>query len=643
MIRMRAILVGLAAVIVLGIVTPCCDLFWIGSLIGSTYLPVGALFLFFFFVFILNTILKVFKVPLRPNELLIIYAMMAVSSGIPSFGYAVQVIPIITAPFYYATPENHYVEILQKFIPAWMAPQNPDVVKYLFEGLPKGMPIPFKAWFIPLFWWTLLTCAIYAVMLSLSIILRKQWVENEKLVFPLVYVPLEMVKEDEKNPMALIPPFFKNKIVWIAFLIPVVIYSIKGLHYYFPAVPDVNLVFDIAPFFTEKPLNSLNPFWMKIYFSVIGLTYLIPTALSFSLWFFYLFFQLQTVIGTTLGFQMPIFPNGFMRAFQAYQAAGSILVFGVLLFWAMRGELKIMFKQMFRPATPENKEEVNSFRVAWAGLVGGFLFICFWAMAAGVKFWAIFLWAAIFFLIIMVTTRLVAEGGLFYIHHEFYPLELIFPFTGSAAMGARSIFTLAAFNQIFSREYRATEMPHFMNNLKMADSAKMKKESFYGPMWLAIIVMICVSYTTILVLMYRYGGVNLTNWWTRDLPNQFVAARAAYYITTPVKVSIKDVMTMIIGGGVTIWLFWMRRMFLWWPFHPLGYMMGGGYAMHHIWFATFIGWGIKSIVLKTGGIKIYQKLMPAFIGLILGEFVGIGAWVVIDLISGARGNFLMWI
>jgi len=391
MIRMRAILVGLLAVAVLGIVTPICDLRWIGSLIGATYMPVGAVFLLFFFVFILNWLLKLFKVQFSAQELLLIYGMMAVSSGIPSFGFAVHVIPIMIAPFYYATATNQYEKLIHPLIPDWMAPKNPDTIKWFFEGLPQGQKLPWKDWVGPLFWWTLLVLAIYLVMLSLAIMVRKHWVEDEKLVFPLVQVPLEMVKEEDGKP-SMVPAFFKSRAMWIAFLIPAVIYSIKALNLYFPAIPNINLDFRMEGALATmgKPWNALNPFWLKIFFAVIGLTYLIPVDLAFSLWFFYLFFQLQTLIGAAAGFQMPMFPNAYARAFQGYQAAGGIIAMGVLLMWAMRADLKKMFVTVWKNVSKaEDKGEAIAYRLAVVGLIAGFLFICFWAMAAGAKFWAI--------------------------------------------------------------------------------------------------------------------------------------------------------------------------------------------------------------------------------------------------------------
>jgi hypothetical protein len=282
-------------------------------------------------------------------------------------------------------------------------------------------------------------------------------------------------------------------------------------------------------------------------------------------------------------------------------------------------------------------------RLLFAGLVGGFLFICFWAMAAGVHFWTILVWSCIFFAMTVVTTRFVAEAGLFYVHYQMFPLEIFLPFTGSAPIGGAGIMTLLSFNQAMQREFRVSSMPFFLNNIKMADTVNMDKKGMGIAMWIAMIVVIPVSFASVLHMCYKYGGVNIGGWWTIMVTRDLVCSRAVQYIVNPVPPNVKDVVSMVVGAGVTVFLFWMRRVFLWWPFHPIGYIMGGGYAIYHIWWPVLLGWAAKSIILKFGGIKIYQKLMPTFIGLILGETVTIGAWIVVDLILGTRGNFLLWI
>jgi hypothetical protein len=59
-------------------------------------------------------------------------------------------------------------------------------VKWFFDGLPAGQSLPWGVWVVPLFWWLSLMAVVLFVAFCLITILRKQWVENEKLLFPLV-------------------------------------------------------------------------------------------------------------------------------------------------------------------------------------------------------------------------------------------------------------------------------------------------------------------------------------------------------------------------------------------------------------------------------------------------------------------------
>lgn len=639
--RLRALLIGIVAVIVLGLIIPKCDFHAIGTHIAHTFMPIGPVFLFFFFVLVLNVLLKVLRIGLKANELLLIYAMMTVACGFGP-GCIQYLIPALAGPFYFATPENRYAEVLHPLISDWMIPKKPETIKYLYEGLPQGATIPWNEWIGPIFLWTLLILAVSLVGFCLAILVRKQWIENEKLVFPLVYVPVEMVRQPESKIKELIPPLFKNRWMWIAFLIPAILYTLKGLHFYFPMVPSPINVLAVWFKFTEKPWNALNNIFLKTVFVTIGLTYFVPTSVSFSIWFFFIVFQLQTVIGAVLGFPMPYFPGEtFNRAFHGYQVAGGIVALAIFLFWSMRHSLADIFKKLFKGGlSPDEQKEANTYRFAIFGIISGFIFICLWGMAAGMKLWSMIFYFLIFFSIVTVVSRLVAEAGLFYVGYKIFPFEIMLPFTGTGPFGGAGLMTSVIFNQGIQREFRVDSMPFFLNNMKMGDSAKVDTKWLFGSMWLAILIGLPVVSFSVINLMYKYGGVNIGGWWTTSVPRNIVCTNAMRYVTTPISPNVKDIVTMIIGGGVTIFLFVMRRFFLWWPFHPIGYVMAGSYSIYHLWWPTFLGWLIKVFVLKLGGIKIYQKLMPFFIGLVLGECVTIGGWVVLDLILGTRGNFI---
>mgnify|MGYP004070691095 CR=1 FL=1 len=79
---------------------------------------------------------------LRTSELVVVYAMMIVVSAIPTWGLVTNLFHILTRPFYYATPENRWDELIQPQIHVWLAPRDLEVARYFYEGLPDGVGIP---------------------------------------------------------------------------------------------------------------------------------------------------------------------------------------------------------------------------------------------------------------------------------------------------------------------------------------------------------------------------------------------------------------------------------------------------------------------------------------------------------------------
>ena len=61
---------------------------------------------------------------------------------------------------------------------------------------------------------------VYFAFLCLATIFRKQWADNERLAFPLVRLPAEMIG----NPGG----FLFNRLMWVGFAIPMIVYTING-------------------------------------------------------------------------------------------------------------------------------------------------------------------------------------------------------------------------------------------------------------------------------------------------------------------------------------------------------------------------------------------------------------------------------
>ena len=64
--------------------------------------------------------------------------------------------------------------------------------------------------------------------------------------------------------------------------------------------------------------------------------------------------------------------------------------------------------------------------------------------------------------------------------------------------------------------------------------------------------------------------------------------------------------------------------------------------MHLVWSCLFISWLAKLIVLRYGGIKTHTRMIPFFLGLIVGEFVVGSFWTIISVISSIE-TYRFWV
>ena len=76
------------------------------------------------------------------------------------------------------------------------------VVEKLYVGLGSEESIPWRNWLTPLFWWFAGTVALVMAGFFASVLFYKQWVERERLTFPLATMPLELLREEPLTPIA---------------------------------------------------------------------------------------------------------------------------------------------------------------------------------------------------------------------------------------------------------------------------------------------------------------------------------------------------------------------------------------------------------------------------------------------------------
>ena len=627
----RSFFIGIVLVVLQVAITPYNNYFIQNTKIGGNHFPVGAILALSVLLLVANVLIRKVKpgAELKPAELITIWLMMAATSGIAGMGLMDCLPSSLVTPIYFATPENEWEDVLYRHIPRWIMVWDEKACADFFEGLPAGAPIPWRVWVRPILVWTLFSGTIFLGMVCLCVILRKQWIERERFTFPLVQVPLEMVEQPEGRD--LLNSFFKNRAMLLGLAVPFVFHTINGLHSYFPAIPQFPSVFDLYKPFTEKPWIVLGR-WPSvrffIFFSVIGITYLLTLEVSFSLWFFFFVFKAQDVAMTAMGAKIDPWDSA------ARQVMGGSLVFVVFIFWAGREHIGAVIRKTFLGRSgPDDSDEPMPYRWAFIGFIASLILVILWCYLAGIKLWVGAMVAISIFVTSVTLTWMVANGGLLLVNAPYGASEYAQAIFGSAAIGARSM-TVLGFER-FMRNWSEFLMPHVMHAFKVTDLTPIDSRKLLRRIAIAVAVAIAVSWYATVHLAYHKGAFNLD-----QLP--FVNRSRGYFGRMAVLIQNRqgtnwpDVRSMAAGAAVTGFLLFMRHRFIWWSLHPIGYLLGPTYPPYFLWSMILVGWITKYSILKYGGMKTHRRMRPFFLGLILGEYVTIGFWMILALITGTR-------
>ena len=627
----RAVLLGLLGSLIIAVGEPFGVLVLRGSPMGADFSTGAAIFLFLPLTLMLNPLVRLLGWPaLRRGELVTIYIMMIVAAAIPSWGFTLNLIPLIGGFFYYATPENEWAQLIQPHIPQWLAPDGRDAVWKLFEGSARGEAVSWSTWGPPLLIWSLFAVTIYFVTLCLLVILRKQWIEREKLLFPMAVLPLEMSAEE---PGRVLPSFFRSYLMWIGFAIPFLINSLEALHRYYNFIPAISLDASI-PILRNSIYLRCSP-----RFEVIGLSYLLSLDVGFGVWFFAFLALLQTGIERMLGWSIgPIQPfSDPASPSVAHLAQGALLFLVFAGFWHGRRHVKDVLRKAFgRAPDVDDSGELLSYRTAVLGTLFGSLLALVWLLVAGLNLLTALIFLTMSMVIFIGLTRIIAQTGL-----ASYRASVASPvFTvnalGSSMVGATGL-TVLGLNFAWAADVRTFVMASAATGVKLAQEVALERRRLFWAVMGAILVTLAGSAWAIVELSYLYGGINLVGWQFSGLP-AFTGNWITQNLNNPQPTQPWHMGFVLLGAGLMGVMSYVKNRFVGFPIHPIGMTLGMTAPMYHLWFSVFIAWLLKGAILKYGGARAYNQLRPFFLGMILGGFGSAGFWLIVDYFTGMTGN-----
>lgn len=494
--------------------------------------------------------------------------------------------------------------------------------------------IEWSIWVVPLLTWSALILTLYLVFMAFNVLIFKQWAHNENIVYPLAELPMVLTGVEDAQTDGRLPSVFRGGLFWVGLLISSGIlawneYLVKLL----PGVGNIPLMFPWKPYVAGSPLEPLGE-WnrLDIIFTLIGLTFLIPARISYSLWTFHGLYLVLTLVIVSLGYGVR--EDSFeldwatTLSYRTALGGGALLVFAGAILHRVRRYLFCAFlpSAVVDLDAPERKELKAA---SWLFLVGSVVFVFLLNCLLGANIF----YSILYYLVLLVITigmiRAVAEGGFLSFKCYFGPFHLVRNTVGLDKTWSSPglLAPLFLFHAVLFTSYRVFIAPAMATALRIRDKLRMRRWSFHLCVAAGILVAFALGIATHIIMSYDRGGDAMAQPTYGHFAQQPFGILKTLSVTNP-PATAGGRWWMITGAVGMAALLYFRRHVFWLP-HPIGLIMLVNPMMTYYAFSIFIGWVCKSLVSKYGNKDVYRNFRNFFIGLIVGELLIKG------LLSGA--------
>lgn len=583
--------------------------------------------LFLILLTILNSTLarRLSRLALERAELLVIYVMLTISTAIVSIDFLDVLVPMMTYPFRFASPENRWAETILPHIPRWIGVSDPVAMKGWYEGNSSLYAwANLKPWLAPVAVWSTVIFGMLFVMFCINTIVRQQWIHHDKLQFPIVELPMQITEPGHR--------LLKSRLMWIGFGIAAGISLVNGLSVLYPSVPCIPVkMWDISPSFPSKPWNAMGWTPVSFYPYAIGLGFLLPVDMLFSCWFFFLMWRVIRVLGAVYGAYdtTPNFP------FMNQQALGAYYLIGVFALWSGRRHLVTVFRAAFTgEKAPGESEGPMRYRTAFFGLVVGTLSIMAFFHWIGLEWWMAMMGIGIYFFLALAIARMHAEfGPPAHDLHSMGPEVVLTGMFGTQAFTTANLTGLSWF-WWFNRAYRSIPIAYQLDGLKIAQRSGTPQGYMGVAIGLASIAAVVSGFWIYLHFGYQRGATAGMAGHVQHFGYEAFVRGLSNWINTATRPDLPGTLAIGWGMGFAYLLYFLKLKLSWWALHPLGFAVSTSYSICTLWLPLMIAWAAKLITLKAGGLRSYRVVLDFFLGLLLGDFVMGCLWPVIGWVFG---------
>ena len=648
----RSVILGTLAVCLVCGFTPYNDFVVANTFFIGGYLPLVLVITFFILIVVVNGPLHRWtpRHALTSGELAVVMLMMLFSCSIPTQGLMRYFLPMLVAPFHYGASQERFWQMFTGMhLPGWLFPvpdiaegRTSPIVRDFYNRVQEGVPIPYAAWIVPLAGWGIFLFSMMATLIALATLLRYQWAVNERLPFPLAQLQSALI--EPPRPGRMLNDLLGSRLFWIGLTAIFLLQSSVALNKYFPKiVPLIPLKFNLGSVMANEPWMYFSGYVKSatLYFTFIGITYFIQSRLSFSLWCIFLLEQIISV-------QQKMVQSEIRDEAWRDQHLGACVAFLLGILWIGRHHWWRVLRQTVGKAKPgEARGDFGSYRGAVIVAAGGLIVMMAWLLFLGVQAWVACGIVAFILLGHLITSRVVAETGLPFARVD-VTLPQIYTNLPASLLSARDVFftgVLTASGPVSTRESLLTFSLH---GLQVADGTSPPPGQRRGILlliaWTMILGFVVAAFSS-LYCYYTYATPLTPR--VQSVLNPFgLESRPKSDVVDPLE-KLKDGRfaakqhgawtNMGIGLGVTGLLQAAALRWSAWPFMPVGYLMAPTWYIQTAWFSILLGWFFKVVIVRYGGASLYVRSKPLFVGIIFGEGLAAGAWLIVTLILAWMG------
>ena len=604
-------------------------------------------------ILVLNPLLARFgkRLPLSGPEMAVVLALTLAACCIPGSGLMRTLSCSLVLPYHYArvTPgwtEHHLLERVPEGLLAHVTPANEsEVLNGFVQGLSVGgrhiavSQVPWQAWVAPLLFWLPVVLLLWLALLGLSLVVHRQWAEHEQLPYPIARFAHALLPGTGQ----VVSEVLRSRLFQLGLIAVLVIHLNNYACKWFPSMLSIPLSVDLqslSQFFPALARGG-GGWWVwspHVYFTVIAFAFFLPSETGLALGIAPVLYC--WLAGVLAGYGIAV-EGGlvFAPTITNFFCIGAYLGFtGVLLYSGRRYYLDVARSAITVHAVADVPRLATwGARIFLLSLV---LFTVLLAGPGGMDWPIAVIFAACVVMIYLVLSRIVAETGAFFVQPSFYPMSLFLGVLGASAFGPQAVLIVGLFTAILVIDPREAFMPFMVNSLKILDSSRVRLGRMAMLTVGALLIGLLVAVPVTLYLQYDRGMNTLDGWSTNTAPRlPFVSAEQAeqelaaqgrlveagkvsglghFRNMTP---SPKAMLALGIGLGLVVLFTAARLRFPKWPLHPVMFLVCSSYPMFCFSASFLVGWLIKALTMRFGGVLVYRRLVPLMIGLIAGEMI----------------------